>query len=617
MTIARLLVLLATFSGVASAAEPVTFEKDIKPIFKKHCVGCHNADRMRGGLDLSTLTAVLEGGTSGKAVVAGKPEDSPVYILPAHLEDPKMPPGKPKIPQSQLDLIRAWIAGGLVEKSEATPTVAASAAGGLVKAQPLPRATPITALAVSPAASLVAVSGRKQVLLFRLPAGELVGALPFPEGEVHVLRFSRDGRVLLAGGGIGGQSGKVVGFDTASWRRAFEVGDEADVVLSADITADRSKVVLGGPGRVVKVFSTADGKQLHAFRKPTDWVLSVGFSPEGLLVAAGDRFGGLYVWEAKSGKEFLSLRGHTKAVTGIAWRADSNAFASASEDGTVRLWDMHTGEETARWEAHPGGVLGVDFHSGGTLATGGRDNRVKVWEGTGKLIADLGPACDIVRRVEFGPGAKAVVSGDWSGEVRLWPAAGGQSVKLNVPIAAKPPVAAVIPVPTPTLRPSTPAAAPALSVLRKELAAARQAAQRTSDELAAARKALSAGNDAVRAAEETVAKAKTAAGAVATLVEASAAKARKAEERVRQLEEEIAKASSPSTDGSNGAAGEGKQAALKATTEALARLKAAAALAPDNADLGRAVTATERAVKKLTAELERAASNTPSLPAAR
>ncbi|HZV06849.1 MAG TPA: c-type cytochrome domain-containing protein [Gemmataceae bacterium] len=602
MVTVRLFVFLAVFHGAASAAEPVTFAKDIKPIFKQHCIGCHNADRPRGGLDLSTMAAVREGGTSGKAVVSGKPEESLLYLMPAHLEDPKMPPGKPKIPQRQLDLIRAWITGGLVEKSGNAPAVAA-ATGGLVRALPLPRATAITALAVSPSAPLVAVSGHKQILLFRLPTSELAGALPFPEGEVHVLRFSHDGRILLAGGGIGGQSGKVVGFDTESWRRAFEVGDEADVVLAADITADRSKVVLGGPGRVVKVFSTGDGKQLHAFRKPTDWVLSTSFSPEGLLVAAGDRFGGLYVWEAQSGKEFLTLRGHTKAVTGIAWRADSNAFASASEDGTIRIWDMHTGAESVHWQAHAGGVLAVDFHSGGMLASGGRDKRIHVWDGTGKRIANLGPAGDIVLRVGFAPGAKEVVAADWSGEIRVWPVAGGQSVKLDAPIEAKPAVAAVIPVPNPTPRPSAPAAPASLSSLRKDLADARQAAERANEELAAARKALAAAKDTVRAAEEAAAKARTAAGAVAALVETKTAQAQKEEERVRRLEEAIAKASGP-------AAGEGKQAALKATTEALARLNAARTLAPDNAALVRAIAETERALKELAAELERADNNT-------
>src|SRR5262249_55531979 len=157
--------------------------------------------------------------------------DSPLYTQAAHLEDPKMPPNKPKIPQRELDTIRKWIEGGLVEKAGATtattPTLAAPAAG-LVAPTTLARATPVTALAVSPAAPLVAVPGRKPILVYELPAGKLLGAVPFPEGEVHVLRFSRDGTVLLAAGGVGGQSGAVVGFEVGSWNRLFTVGDEAD-----------------------------------------------------------------------------------------------------------------------------------------------------------------------------------------------------------------------------------------------------------------------------------------------------------------------------------------------------------------------------------------------------
>jgi hypothetical protein len=237
----------------------------------------------------------------------------------------------------------------------------------------------------------------------------------------------------------------------------------------------------------------SDGKELHVLRKPTDWVLSVGFSPEGLLVAAGDRFGGLYVWEAKSGKEFLTLRGHTKGVTGLAWRADSDALASCAGDRTVRLWDMHTGTEQAHWEAHAGGVMGVAFHPSGPLATAGRDGRVRVWDDKGGMKADLGPAGDDVLKVAFTPDAKAVVAGDWSGGVTVWPAAGGAGVQLPLPVDAKPRAVALVPVPTPAL-PSPAAVRPApgangrttadLERKRAALKAVEDAAEKLKDEAA-------------------------------------------------------------------------------------------------------------------------------------
>jgi mono/diheme cytochrome c family protein len=451
---------LCTLSPLPARGEPaagkVAFDKDVKPIFRKHCVSCHNPERPRGELDLSSFAGVSAGGTSGKVAVAGKPDDSALYLLPAHLGDPVMPPGKPKISQREIDLIRDWIVGGLVEKpavagAAATAAIPAAAAGGLGHPDPFPRPSPVSALAVSPTDPVAAVAGIRQVLVFDLAANKLLGSVPFPEGEIHALRFSRDGKVLVAGGGVGGQSGKVVGYEVGSWKRLFAVADEPDAVLAADISPDKTRVAFGGPGRVVKVVSVPDGKQLHVFRKPTDWVLSVGFSPEGLLVAAGDRFGGLYVWEARSGKEFYALRGHAKGVTGVAWRADSDALASCSEDHTVRVWDMQTGTELAQWAAHGDGVLDVAFHPSGLLATAGRDGRVKVWDGKGALRADLGPAADAVLKVVFTPDARRVVAADWSGAVRVWPVAGGSGARLPMPVQTNTQAAAVVPVPVPAV----------------------------------------------------------------------------------------------------------------------------------------------------------------------
>ncbi|MCS6865212.1 MAG: c-type cytochrome domain-containing protein [Gemmataceae bacterium] len=457
----------------------ITFEAHVQPILAKRCGKCHSGDRPRGELDLSSFANLMQGGISGKVVISGKPEESLLYTLTAHLEDPKMPPNSPKIPQTEIDTLRQWIAAGLVEKSRtpvAVPTPTPKTLDGLQKAATLPRATPITALATSPSQPLVAVAGNKQVLLYELPSAKLSGAVAFPEGEVHSLRFSRDGQVLVAAGGVGGQSGAVAGIDVGTGKRLFTITDTTDAILAADLSPDKTRVAFGGPGRVVKIVAIADGQVMHTFRKPTDWVLSVAFSPEGLLVAAGDRFGGLFVWEAKSGKEFATLRGHSKAVTAIAWQADSNGLASASEDGTVRLWDMHQLRETQRWNAHADGVLDVVLHADGTLATAGRDNWVRVWNKPGQPLAELGPASDIVMRVALSADGKTVVAGDWSGTVQFWPTRGGQGRRLELPIARQLTAAAPIPVPLPqwpttAQQPTPPLAPPArVETLKNDLA---------------------------------------------------------------------------------------------------------------------------------------------------
>lgn len=478
---ARLALLFILVVAPARAAEPVTFEKDLKPVLRKHCITCHNPERPRGDLDLSTRAAILAGGTSGKAAVSGKPDESPLYLLAAHVDAPKMPPNKPKIPEKELEVIKKWIEGGLAEASAGTSTVEPKV-GGLAPAIPLARPSAIAALAASPKAPLLALPGQKQILIYDLAAAKFLGGLAFPEGEIHALRFSTDGKMLLVGGGIGGQSGLVVGFEVATWKRAFTVGDETDAVMACDLSPDKSRVVLGGPTRAVKIFGVADGKLLHTFRKPTDWVTAVGFSPDGLLVAAGDRFGSLFLWETDSGKEYATLRGHSKGITGLSWRADGSALATASEDGTVRLWNAHTAAEESHWTAHAGGALDVQYHASGRIATAGRDGRVRLWDGTGKSLAEFGPAGDHVLKVNFTHDAKSLVAGDWSGDVKRWPLDGSShstiaqptrpqtTVRVVLPAKPTPPVTAKVATANPNRALAAQAAAAALAQLKFALA---------------------------------------------------------------------------------------------------------------------------------------------------
>jgi WD40 repeat protein len=400
--------------------------------------------------------------------------------------------------------------------------------------------------------------------MFDRASQKLLGALPFPEGDVFVLKFSPDGRMLLAAGGVGAESGKAVVFDTKTWARSSTLGDELDAVLAADLSADAARVVVGGPNRVVKVLANPGGKVLHTFRKPTDWVTSAAFSPDGLLVAAGDRFGGLFLWETRTGQEFLALRGHAKAVNAIAWNASADTLITAGEDGAIQVWDLHTGKVSSRWDAHAGGVLAVDVHRSGRVASAGRDRRIKVWEPNGQAVADLGPTSDQATRLSWTADARTLVSGDWSGEVRLWTLSDSSSTRLPMPVAARPArLALVAPVLTPA-RPYTPktgAPTPASS-----LADRTEAPDSLESALASAREAAAS-------AERTVA-------SLSRLVQSRARSS--------------AKSATTETED-----------ALSAANAALTSLRTALASDPGNTALTRAIEETGRAVRLLEQKRDR------------
>ena len=146
-----------------------------------------------------------------------------------------------------------------------------------------------TALATSPWAPLAAIGSAYQISLYNTDTGELLGVLPFVEGSPYALRFSRDGSMLLAGGGRSASLGVVALFDVKSGRRLTTVGDELDAVLAADVRADHSLIALGGPRKAVRVYKVADGSLAYEITKHTDWVTAIEFSPDGKLLATADR----------------------------------------------------------------------------------------------------------------------------------------------------------------------------------------------------------------------------------------------------------------------------------------------------------------------------------------
>ncbi|NND97490.1 MAG: SUMF1/EgtB/PvdO family nonheme iron enzyme [Pirellulaceae bacterium] len=96
-----------------SPAQEIDFEKHIAPIIAANCVNCHNEKEAEGDLRLDTLAGALKGGSSGPALVPGKPAESPLFtttVLAAD-HDELMPPEAP-MDKSQTELFRQWIASG-------------------------------------------------------------------------------------------------------------------------------------------------------------------------------------------------------------------------------------------------------------------------------------------------------------------------------------------------------------------------------------------------------------------------------------------------------------------------------------------------------------------------
>src|SRR6516162_320050 len=115
------LVLILTFlffgSLLAEEKKALTYQENLQPLLREKCAGCHNADKKQGGLDVTNYTKLMEGGGRGKVIEPGDPEQSTLYLLVSHKEQPTMPPTSDKIPDKDIALIASWIKAGALETS--------------------------------------------------------------------------------------------------------------------------------------------------------------------------------------------------------------------------------------------------------------------------------------------------------------------------------------------------------------------------------------------------------------------------------------------------------------------------------------------------------------------
>ena len=91
-------------------ANKLTFEKDVRPIFRAHCYDCHGAaSEIKGKLDLRLVRFITAGGETGPAIVPGNPAGS---FLVERIKAGEMPPGQTRVSDEQIAIIEKWITQG-------------------------------------------------------------------------------------------------------------------------------------------------------------------------------------------------------------------------------------------------------------------------------------------------------------------------------------------------------------------------------------------------------------------------------------------------------------------------------------------------------------------------
>ncbi len=108
------ILLAAVVSAPAVAADDVDYLRDVKSIFKVHCVRCHGPLKSEAGLRLDTKALALKGGENGAALAPGQAAASLLLKRVLADKEMRMPPEGAGLSKAEIETLTRWIAAGAV-----------------------------------------------------------------------------------------------------------------------------------------------------------------------------------------------------------------------------------------------------------------------------------------------------------------------------------------------------------------------------------------------------------------------------------------------------------------------------------------------------------------------
>jgi WD40 repeat protein len=268
----------------------------------------------------------------------------------------------------------------------------------------------VVAAAVSPNGALAAsVGDKKRVRLWHLVSGssvELRGRVAGPP------IFSPDGAWLAAPGDD--LTVKLWNLESGAVR---SLAGHRGWVVSCEFSPDGRALASSDSAGEIRLWDRASGESAvlgaHEAR-PTELV----FAPSGERVVVGDEAGELRWWST-SGAPVIAAGGHRSWLTALAVAADGT-IASGGADGVVRLWDDR-GAELRALEGHVGAVWSLDFSADNqSLVSGGTDGDARIWDRASGGYRILSGHRQPVRVVRFSPAGDRLATSSADATIRVW-----------------------------------------------------------------------------------------------------------------------------------------------------------------------------------------------------
>ncbi len=276
----------------------------------------------------------------------------------------------------------------------------------------------VRAVKFSPDGKLLLAGGRNsQPQLWDVVTGQPIGE-PLPhDGELKSVAFSHDGAWIVTAG-----TDKAVRlWDVATREPIGEPLLHPQAVHAVAISPDSKLLATGCNNGITTLWELPAGTRRREW-KQSGSVHAIEFSPDGLRLVTGNALRRAQIWDSTTGDPITEPMVHAGEVLAVAFRPDGLWVVTGSEDGSAQFWDANTGKSAGFPLAHRGPVRAVGYTADGKkLWTGGAYGQVRLWDAA--VMAPLATPIhhqSVVHAVAQTTDQRFLATGSADGIVRIW-----------------------------------------------------------------------------------------------------------------------------------------------------------------------------------------------------
>ena len=414
-------------------AGPLSYTKQIAPIFAASCNACHGGAAPQSKLILTTYAALMKGGRRGAEVVAGNPAKSLLVQYIEGTKQPRMPIGGALKP-AEIAAIRRWISEGAKVDGDANATTSIAVPHIPLKVKLIPQCA---SLAWSKDSSVLADGTWLEVKLLDPATGAVRKSLAGQADMVRSLALSPDGSLLACGGGVPGGSGEIKLWNLQTGVLQKTLAGHTDCIYGLAWRPDGKQIATTSYDKTVKLWDPTKDQPTADLKEHSDAVYAASYTFNGKYLATGSADKSIRVWDPQTGKRLYTLAGHSDMITCLSAHPAAERLASGAADKTVRIWNLNAdGADTAKTIGGlPDTVNDVKYSPDGSkLAAALANGTVIIWKSDDYgEIKRISGCPDSVLSIAFRPDSKAIAVGGFDGSVSVFGLDGKQLSALVVP----------------------------------------------------------------------------------------------------------------------------------------------------------------------------------------